>query len=237
MKMGQRHQIYVAFKDYGARLLKASNDNRPLTKADKSPVKIIGVHHQWLFGQTAAKQAMRMMQLVDNRSIKNYADQDYSNPFWNAERAMRTLKAIYTMIPEDGYFTNVHELDVECKNPLLGDNNDGITIFDFTDFSAPKYCFMGINDRPFESESTAGVSFMPYSAKMYESFYYPDTDTAKWKARMTTKAQIREIMVEKRKIAALSYKFIKNVLTSDRVKAIFPAMFANKATFANCQSV
>ena len=232
--MGQRHQIYVAFKDYGARTTAFG------MPSPNFPVKIIGVHHQWLFGQTAAKQAMRMMQFVTgNRSIKSYADQNYCNPFWSAATAKDTLKAIYTMIPEDGYYSNVHELvGGESRNPLLGDNNDGITIFDFTDFTAPKYCFMGLGDsgHSFGASEDAGVSWLPYSAAKYESLYYPDTDTAKWKARMN-KTQIREVMVEKRKIAALSYKFIKNVLTSDRVKAIFPAMFANKATFANCQSV
>lgn len=217
--MGQRHQVYVAFKDYSGDWV-----NTP-------KVTIIGIHHQWLYGRNAATQANRMMQLVENnRSIKSYAMDGYCNPFYTKERAMETLKAIYSMIPELGYFHDVYPLENgECENPLLGDNNEGITIFDFTDFSSPKYCMMGINERPFEIEvfkNSDPVRLFPYASWEYAQFYYPENPNAYWIQNAKNKRQINQVRAEIRKIDKTAKKF--KLLTVQRVKELFPAMFAKQ---------
>jgi hypothetical protein len=131
--MGQRHQIYV-------KLPKSSyNKNKK--------AKVIGVHHQWLWGRTA------LQMLINFFTFCFKTDQD--NKFTLGIDPIELLKALYSLDVQNGYFYSTHPLeDGECENPLMGDNNNGITIIDLSDFtednirsstSVLKYCFMSLD--------------------------------------------------------------------------------------------
>jgi hypothetical protein len=219
--MGQRHQVYVAFKNYG--------------KSEENPrTEIVGIHHQWLYGRTAAMQAVRMMRLVSGKENKS-AIWDSYNPFHNYKRALQTLIAIYSIIPETGYFTDLSgyaELSGgECLDPRRGDNNNGISIFDFTDLEHPAYCFFAFEYMEC-CRNKEHELFTPMSVAYWlDSCYYPRSKKSGWQTyqrenNKSAEKEIQETLAECDKIKA-DAKGLK-LLTPKRLKELFPAMFASK---------
>lgn len=152
--MGMRHQIYVV-----------------LPKSHPSVAKgqrIVGIHHQWLYGHTAARMAARFLQFV------LAAKKGIDHPFCSGYRSVTDiLAAIYSCDPEEGYYHDVHVLDHgEPEDPRRGDNNDGITVFDLRRLKGKRgrigYCFVsffdGYKDLP---------ALRPLSARQYVRGYYP----------------------------------------------------------------
>jgi hypothetical protein len=152
--MGQRHQIYVVLpKDH------------PQAAAGK---KVIGIHHQWLYGHTAARMCERFLRYVLE------AKKSSCHPFVEGfQSAGEILSAIYSIDHDNGYYHNVTVLDYgEPEDPSRGDNNDGITVFDLRRLKGKRgrigYCFVslfdGYKDLP---------KLKPLSARQYVRGYYP----------------------------------------------------------------
>ncbi len=170
--MGQRHQIYV-------RLPKVEYPNE--TNPNNAPEKTIGIHHQWLYGQTAVKLLAQFMTFYKANRENGYQGKGVFDSRWGDD--ITALQAVYSITPETGYFHQTHVLgDVECGNPFMGDNNDGITVIDVAG-RVPSYCFYSIG------HTEGRVSLNPgktYSARQYGMSYYPkyrdwkDNNVFKW---------------------------------------------------------
>ena len=138
--MGQRHQIYVKLpKKYYNKGNCNNKDSR-----------VIGIHSQWLWGKTA-------LELLQNLVVFCLNTEKY-NPFTtHSEEAIDLLQGLYSLNVDKGYFARCHVLKEGTDNPLLGDNNNGITIIDLSDFTEDKtfdgdkpctakikYCFLSL---------------------------------------------------------------------------------------------
>jgi hypothetical protein len=152
--MGQRHQIYL-------RLPAMYNEDNP----NHQPTRVVGIHHQWLYGQTAMKLLVNFLTFLDKAENK-YSGRD----------VLEILQCAYAIHPETGYFHGIcPELDKnEVENPMNADNNDGITIIDLTN-KKPKYCFMSLHhleclDQDVDEEEVPNLE--PFDAKTYIGLHY-----------------------------------------------------------------
>jgi hypothetical protein len=153
--MGQRHQIYVA-----------------LPKTTRFEKKVIGIHHQWLYGHTAIRMATLFLRYV---KTEPHLGSEY-HPFalgYDSPEAL--LKTLYSCDHEEGYYHNVCVLeDGEPEDPNLGDNNDGITVFDLRDVVQGRvsYCFANLYD-PEDPPDRAFPMLTPVTGRTYARRYYP----------------------------------------------------------------
>lgn len=207
--MGQRHQVYL-------RLPKVYYNPR---NCNNKPATTIGLHHQWLYGQTALILLNNFMMFWENTKDNKYS------PLvkWDESEVQTILNSLYSVDHTRGYYHRVHVLNAECcSDPRLGDNNDGITIIDLTD-EKPRYSFMAICG--LEGENRAAVKdFTPLSAHEYVSSYYPHYQTK------TTTTGDRGNVVDKTKFHAETKELVKTlskyqVLTIEQVRNMFPQMF------------
>lgn len=208
--MGQRHQIYLRLpaQNYG-------KDN-PNTCGEKT----VGIHHQWLYGKTALKL------LKNYLTFMSVADKDDGkNSFARKYDAMERLAACYSVIPSEGYFHRVHtDLEAECDDPRLGDNNDGITIIDISKDEI-KYCFMSICGIEAENYKKC-PKFKPLTAEQYVTFYYPE-----WRSGFARDRDGNRVDAPEHKAEIIELlDFLKNykTLSLSRVKKIFPKMFSEE---------
>ena len=151
--MGQRHQIYLVLPG-------------EVKINDNFSHNVIGLHNQWLFGQTAISQLKNCLEFIKN--------QDQYGPFRKnmcAAYAIDALKCIYS-VNTNGYYHAHHVLDrkEEVTNPDNVENNDGITIIDCRDPEQTKYCFMWLAENDYNIQHT----YMPISARAYINTYYGD---------------------------------------------------------------
>ena len=226
--MSQRHQVYVAFKDYSG---------TGIEEKARTTRKVIGMHHGWLYGMTAATQAIRMMRLAlgaggndGNRHRNGECDSD--NPFYAAGIAAETLLAIYSFIPEQGYYsrrtTNALLSATECRNPQMADNNNGITVFDFCDLAKPAFCLMALNDGQ-ESVEGEYQPLVPMGVSQWLELHYPANPASHWQAyrRQTNpedaNASIAETLADCRRIVGLAEGL--DVISPARIAKLFPAMY------------
>jgi hypothetical protein len=112
--MGQRHQVYLKTQEG----------------------KIVGLHHQWLYGKTAVNNLARLLTFIKN-SINN------DNIYWAIESPDKLLEYCYSFDIDRGYIENTYKLS--HISPLHEDNNNGITCIDLTDINNPTYCFASLN--------------------------------------------------------------------------------------------
>ena len=155
--MGQRHQIYLKLpgKNYGK-----GNPNT------RGPI-VVGIHHQWLYGKTACEALLRMLnfaQIIRDKVTDNsfcgtdylFGQKDKKGHYGSPEQALGALASIYSVDAGTGYYHAVHKFRTEEASnhgayykiepqttPFDGDNNDGVTLLDFTGKEI-KYCFMSI---------------------------------------------------------------------------------------------
>lgn len=191
--MGQRHQVYLRVPE------KYYNEGNP----NNMPEHTIGLHHQWLYGYRAVYSLYSYLKwLLSEPTNKQYLSHDEHGAFM----------AAYGFDAETGYYARVHKLtNEEAYDPMMGDNNNGITIIDITARKAwkPRYCFMFIG--PQETCRVPAPDFKPLSAQEWIEYHYPND----W-----TKDAITD-----------RFGFVnKNaeVLTEERVAEIFPAMMSSK---------
>ncbi len=204
--MGQRHQIYVKLPatNYG----KGNCNNRPS--------RVIGLHHQWLFGQTALISLARVMSFLGAKENAKYCSLRGRGSY----EAIEILSALYSIDAATGYYHRVHDISTEdsCQDPRLGDNNDGITIIDLSKDTV-KYCFMRL-DGLGRGDAADGIpNLKPLSAKKYLAAYYPDFETNSDPENLEFNAKNRELVAgfENQKLLTLS-----------EVKKIFPKMFVEE---------
>lgn len=165
--MGQRHQIYFIFP-------MSYKINMPEDCYEEKAVKhyIVGIHHQWLYGQIAAKQLMYFLKYCKSIHVDEY---DY-HPFGSKGRhddIPDVVCCLYSTNPE-GYY---HRVCIEPKeivdDPNAAHNNDGITLIDLRDINDIKYCFMYLVDQEDDNAEIAIEAYQPLSAKEYVEHNYP----------------------------------------------------------------
>lgn len=218
--MGQRHQIYVALphcylcNGKGKRPdMPKQNECNGCGGRGTSHGKVMGIHHQWLYGHTAIKSCARFLTFLRKRIESDdakYGITGFDNP-------IDALCAVYSCNPEEGYYHNVSPFtpdEGECKDPRKGDNNDGITIIDARDIrnGVVRYAFMSVQ---VDTEGAHPLPhFVPVSARTYVESYYPvggEKDTP----------EVREaIEATLAKYEALNVE----VLTPKQVRQIFPSL-------------
>jgi hypothetical protein len=144
--MGQRHQIYVALPPCGlchgvgvrSDGIGQGHDRTPEGKPKCNGCsgtgyrfgRVIGIHHQWLFGRTALRLLRNFLLALDRAESPRDLLGTMGDP-------QKLLAMAYSFDPERGYFSNVHTLEAECSDPMLGDNNDGITVIDLRALTDP----------------------------------------------------------------------------------------------------
>ena len=202
--MGQRHQVYLRLP------AKYYNEKNPNNK----PETTIGLHHQWMWGARAIKMLKNL--------ITYHTNSDEYGAFKNsiAGEPQSTFEALYSVDAEDGYNHRVHTLDQDCcENPLLGDNNNGITIIDMSNPEKPAYCFMSIHHLECldDSKEAEAENFKPYDVKEYIGLHYPD-----WNKETKDPEEVKFYGDVKK-----SVEYLENfdLLTIERVYEIFPRMF------------
>ena len=209
--MGQRHQVYVFVKD------------------EKGIVRGAGLYHQWLFGRTAGLQAIRMMEYFKEAKKESYhplmGGDGFGLPILN-----KFLENFYSIIQETGYYsTEGSALDTAngwedgVRDPRIINNDDGVTVFDFTDPKNPTYCMMNIHEQDRDSDSLP--KWTPVSAERYIRAYYPVGGTAyqkeRWSAKQFEKNEEELANIFKRVPA-------HKLMTKERVRELFPVVFAKK---------
>lgn len=189
--MGQRHQVYIVLPAVGY-----PDCNGRRNPNNRGP-KVVGFHHQWLYGWTAVRFLSRALRYVKTCS------QQASGPFSNtAHDALSALAALYSFEESTGYYHRVHLFEdeaVECNNPHLGDNNDGITVLDLSG-DKPAYCFYSLGS----TESAKSLAEGCYSAAQYLKSYYS-----------TSKPEFKPVS---------DYLAGFSVLTAPDMRRIFPNM-------------
>lgn len=216
--MGQRHQIYML--------------TRERTGFDKKAGKTIksGIHHQWLFGKGASMKVAEVMEYQ-----KKAVEFDYhplnGTGIWNGDEPTECLHALYLLDGEGGFSTSVSRLGdwekKQCERPDIGDNNDGITIYDFRDPKNPKYCMMNIGNQVLDDEDYRGSvstlpSLTPVSAEEYVRAYYPEEGT-KYQKENYDKKTWAKIQTQVRRIIKRTSPF--TVMTLAECKKLFPKMY------------
>lgn len=191
--MGQRHQAYLRVpKVY-------YNENNP----NNRPEETRGLHHQWLYGWNAVHALYRYLHwFMKGELAQKYFSQYEQEPFNYA----------YSFDHEIGYSHGVHTLSKqEANDPMLGDNNNGITIIDMADLANPKYCFMFIG--PQETCVKPMPDFVPISAEEWLTCHYPE-----WR-------ESGEGSPDAFKLDRLGYiNKHAQLLTKERIELIFPKM-------------
>jgi len=213
--MGQRHQIYLFVQE-----------RKGLLK-HKGKRLGFGLHHQWLYGETAGTQALRMMEYQAKASKETYHPLN-GTLLYNGDEPRQVLKAMYQINPETGYYSDsLSELNEyekgQVERPDTGDNNDGITVFDFTDPKKPTYCMMNICGQEKNSECVYDLpELTPVSIEEYVRTYYPIGGTGHqkehWKA-----TNFKHHEKNLAKLFKRASKF--SVMTLERAKKLFPKMY------------
>lgn len=197
--MGQRHQIYfilpkeITYKDF---------DGNEITS------NVFGLHHQWLFGFKAGMLAKQFLDFAEIELASRYSQLSLK---YDDGEVPDMLQMLYSILPSDGYYHRVSVLSkYEIQNPLRGDNNDGITVFDLRG-KTPKYCLMYLYDGEVLKEK------VPVHAHEYAMEYYgPHALDG------------RELLHEEQKaLSTLSMDVSQRyeLLTVEELTEVFPLMF------------
>ncbi|KAF8318308.1 uncharacterized protein EI90DRAFT_113459 [Cantharellus anzutake] len=157
--MGQRHQLYVVARIGGAYR------------------RIVGLHHQWYYGKAALEGAVRFMKACQHPfNIHSILSELYHVDLDSVPEDLNPCPFIASLLW--GCISN----RVTASAPSLGcqntdmisdkDNNDGITVFDITDPSNPRYCFVSVSGLEAAIIDKCDA-FVPLTGKTYGRAYYP----------------------------------------------------------------
>lgn len=165
--MGQRHQVYIRLpkKFYN----KGNVNNYPETT--------VGFHNQWLYGYTAIRQLKNLLSWAQN-NLKG----TYSVLKTDIAESLDAAASIYSIDIESGYYSGLFKFEYDRKkesfggevdDPLRGDNNNGITVIDFTQ-KKPQYCFLSIGhlETLHDTKEEAYVNFFPIDALEWLELHY-----------------------------------------------------------------
>lgn len=197
--MGQRHQIYfilpnkITFKD---------------EMGDEVTSNVFGLHHQWLYGLTAGEMAKQFLGFADIDMASRYSK--LAGKYSENETAT-ILTMLYSIRPADGYYHGVYALDeATLRNPMMGDNNDGITVFDLRG-DKPKYCLMYLHDGDILKAK------VPVHAYDYALEYYG------LQALAGTEYTLEEQRILSSLINDVGNRY--ELLTTEELEKVFPDMF------------
>jgi hypothetical protein len=208
---------------------------------DKETI-IVALHSQWLFGRSFVLVAAQIMFAVksfhsgyDSRNplseerdilknpnevidwIKNYMQNLFD---YELSKYARASIERLTLLNEEHIEDNELSYSNSC---LIGDNNDGIVLMDFTS-KVPKYCFMNIH-----GDST--VEQLPYlcpvDAHTYLKAYY--SEDLEILAKKDEEKTIDKTKGEQKNNIRINKKFLKrfngySVLKEEEVVAMFPKL-------------
>ena len=174
--MGQRHQLFV------------------IARINGKYRSLAAVHNQWLYGHTALRRCLSTLGIFqdsDNRvpieaelTMASTKDEAFWTRPEGNERWPIDVKFPFIMTclilgasfgAEEGYHRAVHAEPFHMAYDE-GDNNNGITIFDISEPSSVRYCFVDF----LGMESPREVQLMaPLTARIYLEAYYDleDSDT------------------------------------------------------------
>lgn len=160
--MGQRHQIYVQYRPEPA-----------CPGGEEVEKKLFGFHHQWLWGYTACRQLSNLLSFYENAKKKGNSGV-IGSTFSDRPDAIEVIQAIYSVDISSGYYHRLHRLD-GCEKPEEGDNNNGITVIDFTG-ERPRYGFVSLFGLECldTSKEKAYKNWVPMGAEEYLSLHYPN---------------------------------------------------------------
>ena len=195
--MGQRHQFYYKTRCYN------DSDNKP---------EIIAFHSQWCYG---SMPLWRMNWLLEfNKKADKYNKLNGKDSIGDTKDIFKCLLSCNT---GDGFFSRVHDTTDETRitrgknkgitDPRMGDNNDGITVMDFTVKGKPAYAFIDILH-----DDEQSYFLEPLTAKDYALIYYKETD-GEW-----TRFSIPKLIKYINRHARL--------LTVEELNTMFPTMYA-----------
>lgn len=210
--MGQRHQIYCKIP-YEFQQMKDYDFNEA-SKGEKVPNDIVALHHQWLYG---FGPLLKLKQFLDffNKGIKNPYFVFGKDGLYQRGNVENALQSLYSLDFDTGDYSGLSILtNMEAKNPLCGDNNDGISIIDVSDSENPKYAFMHFAD-------WRGVERLkPLTAEQYVRSYYNESH---YKDNEVDAKEVEDI--EKEISVLVSYFDNVPLLTERECELLFPSMF------------
>jgi hypothetical protein len=247
--MGQRHQIFLKVKNpvKNERLFR---DKGERTKARKlfgaGKYTVIALHHQWLYGRSAAVNILNMLLYTNQDTIESYTNpfgDDFSDYRSHTSTVNEYIDAVMKLLEvqpnllhprgigfENMIFLNDEDDDIR-HHFTRGDNNDGITIIDTI---SRKYCMMNIYDYDAEGEKHGIYSLpalQPVSARRYMAAYYGETIETCNPYYLEDKTKDEKFLVIEanfegnKKIDAEIKKQTKGVLTLKELKGIFPKFY------------
>lgn len=214
--MGQRHQFYVKLpfevhqeKERWEQNLETGRFE--MIKKDFLQHPVVALHHQWHYGTLPLKSLKRLLDFYNKSMASDYDYSLFKKTYGNAD----DIKMILSVDAEHGEITNfsLESFDV-ALNPLLADNNDGITIVDLSQ-DKPKYAFMFLKDKE-----------KVLSAEDYVRYYYNGKEYTRFIAQGLSGWDIEHAKKwEEMVLGTLSYYEDIDMLTIEEVKAMFPAMY------------
>ena len=220
--MGQRHQIYL-------KTPYQFNQENGIDDESKQKVfaknNIVALHHQWLYGTLPLQQLSQFIKFY-NKGIEDqyFVFGNKGDLSGNPEEA---LKNLYSLNFENGIYTSsvyIEDYDL-ATNPLMGDNNDGITIIDVSKPEEPRYCFMFLHP---ENDSTGPK---PLSAEEYVRTYYNENEYKEnqhWQGR-DQEIERMESLIQKLVTTFQAEKNFK-LLSQSEVETIFPTLYKSQET-------
>lgn len=247
--MGQRHQIFLKIYNpvKNERLFNGHGELKKARKAFGDGIyTVIALHHQWLYGHSAAVNILNMVLYTNLETASDYNNpfaKDYIGVHNEPDTLKEYINDVMNMLtiqvsplhPRGIGFERMlflNEMEPEMREYCnIGDNNDGITIIDTI---TRKYCMMNIYDTD-ENEVNGIYSLpklLPVSAREYMKAYYPED--VKYlneydKERYPTKKKMLEYIMKNKKENEIIDQEIKlkttGVLTLEEVKEMFPLVY------------
>ncbi|KAI5462110.1 hypothetical protein BGZ63DRAFT_354729 [Mariannaea sp. PMI_226] len=186
--MGQRHQLFV------------------IAKVGEHYRSLAAVHHHWLYGMSALRQCLLLLQIFSteaNRPMlrqelamaeRHFRDEEpppIKAPFINSSAGspIQFPFIMTCLMVGAGYNASDCTASVVHEEPFgmgydQGDNNDGITVLDISDLSQVKYCFVNFlehnyfpdEDSDDEDANKAEMLHKPLTGRQYLTSYYQPSE-------------------------------------------------------------
>ena len=174
--MGQRFQAYIKVPAV------VYNDVDGKSNPNNKPAQTYGMHHQWCYGFRALRLSANVLRFWEKEATMENVIRD--NKFSKLTGRLddspdKVLAKIFGYDPEFGYCARTHEFNddnSECKNPYLGDNNDGIFVVNLENWSNPKYCFYTLNGTESGLAAHQIVSASEYALSYHKGEAEVDTE-------------------------------------------------------------
>ena len=170
--MGQRFQAYIKVPAV------VYNDVDGKPNVNNKPAQTYGIHHQWCYGFRALRLSANVLRFWEKEATMENVikDNNFSKLTGRLnETPDKALAKIFGYDPEFGYMAMTHA-EGECKDPYLGDNNDGIFVVDLENWSKPKYCFYTLHGTDSGLEAHQIVTPADYAISYHKGEAEVDTE-------------------------------------------------------------